>query len=545
MSQTSGTSTAAEAVRAIADAVRREDLREASALADRALAQGLAHPVFFSVRAMWLEREGREDDALTAYEQARARWPNDSGILNGIGLCLTRLLRLEEAIESFDAAIAIAPNNGATHQRRATALGLAGRALEAEEASRRALELQPDNVDALASLAATAARRSEFAAAKNLAARALEVDPGNATAHVALALADLARDQFAAVEHRLAPLADDAGLSLHGRSVIHALLGDALDGQHRYGEAFAAYAEANAANRKLHAPRFRGHPGAVDQVERLVAYMDASPAERWRASTAVRVRQGARTHAFLVGFHRSGTTLLEQALESHPGIATLDERDFLGDASERYLTSIAGLDRLAAAGDVELDRIRETYWQSVRAACADVETDVFVDKLPFNTVKLPLIAKLFPDAKVLFTIRDPRDVVLSCFRRQFDVDIVKYEFLELPSIARLYDRTMRLGEICRQKLSLAFFEHRYEDFVGDFDGRANAVCAFLGVPWNASMRDFPATAHKSDIRSPSADQVRRGLYGEGVGRWRHYRTGIRPVLSLLQPWIARFDYPKQ
>ncbi len=167
---------------------------------------------------------------------------------------------------------------------------------------------------------------------------------------------------------------------------------------------------------------------------------------------------------------------------------------------------------------------------------------VFVDKHPFNTIKLPLILKLFPDAKILFAIRDPRDVVFSCFRRHFDVDFVKFAFLELESAAQLYDAVMGFGMLCREKLPLAFFEHRYESLIADFDGQTRAVCDFIGVEWSDKLRDFAATAQSLDSRWASAGQVKRGFYTEGVGQWRRYREEIAPVIPLLEPWIARFGY---
>jgi hypothetical protein len=325
---------------------------------------------------------------------------------------------------------------------------------------------------------------------------------------------------------------------------VLALLGDALDGEKATREAFAAYTAANAERRKLHGHRFIGGKSAGEILDEVIAAFVESPVARWLAPEPAATQDGGPSrHVFLLGFPRSGTTLLQQALGSNSEIATLDERDFLADIAERYLTNSAGLETLSRLDGAVLANHRETYWRRVHAEGVKLTGKVFVDKQPFHTIKLPLIAKLFPGARVLFAIRDPRDVLLSCFRRQLDVDLLRFEFLTLDGAAGMYDRFMRFADLCRAKLPLSFFDHRYEDLIADFDTTTRAVCAWLDVPWDESMRDVAANARSLDAIKASTGQVRRGLYREGVDQWRRYRMELDPVLPRLQPWIARFGYP--
>jgi len=157
---------------------------------------------------------------------------------------------------------------------------------------------------------------------------------------------------------------------------------------------------------------------------------------------------------------------------------------------------------------------------------------------------LPLVAKLFPGARILFAIRDPRDVVFSCYRRQLKINADTSAFLSLEGTARFYAYTMRLAEIFREKLQLNILEHRYEAMVEDFDGRVRAVCDFIGVEWAETMRDFDRHDSVVDIRSPSASQVRRPLYGEGVAQWRRYADQLAPIYPIVAPWVEKFGYPK-
>jgi hypothetical protein len=165
---------------------------------------------------------------------------------------------------------------------------------------------------------------------------------------------------------------------------------------------------------------------------------------------------------------------------------------------------------------------------------------VFVDKHPLSTVRLPLIFKVFPDAKIIFTVRDPRDVVLSCFRRSFRMNAVNYEFNDLERAARMYDAVMTAGATYFARLPLKVHQVRYEDLVADFEREGRALCEFLGVAWTDKLKDFAATDRA--IATPSSTQVRRGLYEEGAGQWRNYAEPMATVIPILHPWIERFGY---
>ncbi|HWY14010.1 MAG TPA: sulfotransferase [Rhizomicrobium sp.] len=538
-----GAPSTAEAVSVVRQAVAMSDFGRAAAQADVFLAQGLIHPALLSARALWLERQGRDEDALTAFQQARALSPGDSTLLNAIGLCLTRLFRLDEAVGVFDEAIRINPSHAATHQRKGVALGMGGHLDAAQRAHARAVQLDPRNVEAIANLAAILAKKGDMGAARARAERVLKLDPANGTAHAALALVELSALQFSDAEQRLRKVLAGGALSDHGRAVALGLLGDALDGQDRTDDAFAAYTEANAALRSFHGSRFQYEPGTVPRLESVLSSFEAVESSKWTArDDDPNAGSGTVAHVFLLGFPRSGTTILGQALNSHPEIVTLEERDCLAEPAERYLTSASGLEYLANLGDHERAAERAAYWERVRRHGIRAEGKVFVDKHPFNTLKLPLLAKLFPRAKILFAVRDPRDVVLSCFRRHFDVDRIKYEFLTLEGAARLYDVIMRFSEACRLRLPLDFYLHRHEHLVSDFDTSTRSVCDFLGISWNAGMREFANRAAVINAQSASATQLRGGLYGEGLGQWRRYRAQMANVLPQLECWVEQFGY---
>jgi hypothetical protein len=246
--------------------------------------------------------------------------------------------------------------------------------------------------------------------------------------------------------------------------------------------------------------------------------------------------------SFLVGFPRSGTTLLENVIASHPDVMAMDERATLYNIEPHYVASAATLDHLGALGMAEAAKRRAEYWAEIRGFGLVPDGKLVLDKMPLYTTKLPLIFKLFPGAKILFALRDPRDVVFSCFRRAFQVNAGMYQFVTLEGAALYYDAVMRLAEVYRGKMSLDLHDIRYERLVEDFEGETRAVCEFLDIDWRESLYDFASVARERRIRTPSAAQVRGGLYSGGEGQWRRYAKHLEPILPILRPWVERFGY---
>ena len=251
---------------------------------------------------------------------------------------------------------------------------------------------------------------------------------------------------------------------------------------------------------------------------------------------------GASGLVFILGFPRSGTTLLAQVLAVAPEVLVFEERPLLFKAVADFIYPPEGAEKLAATNDADLAPYVEDFWRLARAE-ADVRGKLVIEQTAFNTVYLPMIARLFPQAKIVFAIRDPRDVVFSCFRRQFAPSTFTLEFRTLESTARFYDATMRLADLCRPALAGRMFDIRNEDLISDFDIWSQRLCAFVGAPWNEAMRRFEVAAADRTLTTRSAHQIRRGLSSEGVGAWRRYAGQMAPVLPILAPWVERFGYP--
>jgi tetratricopeptide (TPR) repeat protein len=527
------------------------------------------HQLAAAALAAWAAGDAARAEALARDVLARA--PNDPNARQVLGLASLRAGRVSEAVEHLRAADAAASNTpvilnslgvalrkagdlDAARQAyaRAGALGLAdawrnlgnlergeNRIDPAMAAFEKALALQP-SASAHANLAQLHEMRHQLERAREHAETALRIDPNNETARVALGQVLLRERDWAGAEALLAPLARDQGATPVNRAIATGLVGEAFDRMGRASEAFAAFTASNALLLQLHASALEAtespfHPATVQRLTRFVEREDVSG---WARSSAFERPEPV----FLVGFPRSGTTLLDQILSSHSGIACLEEKELLAPVVADLLSEEA-LAAWRTLSDADLNQRRRAYWESADAAVQEARRErIIIDKLPLNLVLLPAIARLFPDAKIIVALRDPRDAVLSAYQQRFGMNPAMAQMLELESAARYYDAAMALLERCREKLPLRYHQVRYEDVVADLEGAARGLTAFLGVGFEPAMLKFSATARRRDITTPSARQVVEPLYTRAVGRWRAYAGHLSPVLPLLGRWAAKLGY---
>jgi tetratricopeptide (TPR) repeat protein len=524
--------------------LHKGELPRAVQMARTALDQGLIHPMLLNLRSYWHSQSGRPADALSDLRIALQMAPGDVFVRNALGLLLVHTGKWQEALPLMEETVRMAPGFAPAQYSLGWIYAFSGELAAARNCFEAAIAIDPNFVDALGHLASLASRRADWAETSRLATRALTIDSNQPVALTALAAASLAQGNLEGAEALLSRLGDVTNLPPLEASLALTVRGDLRDAQGRFREAFDIYAARNRAKFLQAAPQYDIEGGTThDYVSWLTHYFTALPENGWAGTPqTVTGSGGTRRHVFLVGFPRSGTTLLENILASHPDICALDERDTLGEAARAFLANDAGLSRLAEASPDEMEQHRLLYWTRVREFGGDVAGKVYVDKYPLSSIKLPLVARLFPEARILFAVRDPRDVLLSCFRRSFSLNSSMFELLNLERGARLYSEVMDLSAIYRRKLGLAWHQLRYESLVEDFDGEMGKVCDFLGVEWNDRMRDFAELARARTIKTPSSVQVLRGLYREGAGQWRRYEEQLAPVLPILQPWIDAYGY---
>lgn len=530
-----------ELMAAIRHEANRGRIAEAAKLAQQALGRGLAEPRLFEIVGLDLIEKGRFEEAIVVFGRGLALEPGRLRLMLNVGLCLLELERNGEAHDVFLTVLRQDQTLAAAHFGFAVALSR----LEDREGARREYQFtiahDPEHAPALAGLAVICHATGDMEGASAYATRALGFDEGQVDAHLTLARLELAKGEFAGAEQRLSRILAKSGpRKPRDAGAARTLLGDALHGLGEHRRAFAAYAEGNELIRSAFASVFAQGETIAEQTRRAAEAFSRVQLPPAPALAAPREDE-PQTHVFLVGFPRSGTTLLEQVLAGHPLVESLEERPTLPAVEQLFPDLRAGFEALAA-DPVALEAHRASYWQAVRSFGIEPRGKVFIDKLPLNTMRLPIIHLLFPSAKILFAVRDPRDVVLSCFRREFEMNPAMFEFLTLEGAARYYDAVMQASTLYREKLPLEICETRYERLVSSFDEQVDAVLSFLGLPWSDDVRAFAERAQSKVIRTPSAPQVRRGLYADALAQWRNYAGDMAPVLPILEKWVAHYGY---
>ena len=267
--------------------------------------------------------------------------------------------------------------------------------------------------------------------------------------------------------------------------------------------------------------------------------------QRWREASNAFPHQKM---AVLASFPRSGTTLLEQVLDSHPGLISSDEREAFGRDifPALWRTDDKSLPTAEALDSLPLERLaaqRDRYFAYMAAALNEPIGDrVHLDKNPSMTLLLPGMLRLFPETKLLIALRDPRDVILSCFMQYLPLNTNSVCYLTLERAARRYANDMGLWLRFRETISSPWLEVRYEDCVLHLEREARRALEFLELPWDPQVLGYRDRLKTKAVNSPTYEAVSQPLYTSAIGRWKHYRKYLEPCLEILQPCIHAFGY---
>ncbi len=252
----------------------------------------------------------------------------------------------------------------------------------------------------------------------------------------------------------------------------------------------------------------------------------------------------AMSPVFVVGFPRSGTTLLELALDAHPQLKSMDEQRFVQDALDGLIAAGAGYpQRLRDVSPEILQNVRASYWERVAKKVKLAPGQRLVDKNPLNILRLPVIRRVFPNARILLAVRHPCDVILSCYMQQFRAPDFALLCRSVESLAVGFRRTFDYWYAHTALLAPAVHELVYEDLVRDFQSGMRAVTDFLELPWAESMlRPAERAQAKGYISTPSYAQVTKAVNQKSVDRWRRYEKHFAGALPPLEPYLARWGY---
>ena len=467
---------------------------------------------------------GRLDEAEKALRQAIALRPQFADAFSNLGNTLREQGRLSEAEVACRQAIALKPHHTQAHSNLGNALNDQGRLIEAEAAYRRAIALNPKLADAYNNLSVTLKNLGGLADARWAVERAIKLRPRNSSQF--LNLCDLRHfrpgDPYLAAMEELAR--NIALLPVKQQIEMHFALAKAYEDVGRGDDSFQQLLSGNALKRRQI---------AYDEAATLRGF------ERIRAAftpelirTLQDVGEPSSVPLFIVGMPRSGTTLIEQILASHPLVFGAGELPNLGKAAAKIRTAGG---RISPFPEVMLNISSEhmkrlgAHYVTEISQLAPTAAHV-TDKMPSNFFFVGLIHLALPNARIIHAVRDPVDTCISCFSKLFAA--VQHHTYDLAELGRYYRRYQALMEHWHRILPPGrILDVRYEDVVADLEGQSRRILVHCGLEWDARCLAFHET--ERSVHTASATQVRRPIYSSSIGRWRAHEPFLRPLIAEL------------
>ncbi len=316
-------------------------------------------------------------------------------------------------------------------------------------------------------------------------------------------------------------------------------LGKAYDYLKKSDNAFKNFSRSNKIDFKMKNKKINKNLYLKEIEKRQEYFQNYKPKNKRHSSEEI------KGPFFMVGFPRSGTTLLDTILRSHSSIEVIEEKPLVERLVKNLdLLSQNNFKNLEKISGQQINNIKDIYLKDLNTNISKKNDEkVLIDKLPLNLIYIGEILKVFPNAKFIFSLRHPCDCVLSCFMQNFKMNNAMANFLTIEDSANLYNSTMKLWETYLSNFNINYIEVKYEDLVDNFNETIFSVLNFLKLPWDESVLKFNKTAKdRFQIKTPSYDQVIQPIYKSATNRWKLYETQISEVYTILEPWIKKFNY---
>jgi tetratricopeptide (TPR) repeat protein len=489
---------------------------------------------------------GRSGAALGGYRELTRRYPGVPELWFELGNAAAGELDFALANQAYRRARELAPRNAAL----LSAIGGQYQGLrqldDARACYEQAAAADPDSVDARISLAVWFEKERRLDEAWDCVQTILAKHPRDDQARYFRALLLHRKQLDTEGETALRDLIQDGPQYPFVKHAAPHLLGVVLDQLGQYDEAIRWLVKAKAQVRTITDTALleKGYDEGDRRRRELLAGLTPEMIRRWRQEPPASKEK--YQIAFLGGHPRSGTTLLEQILDANPDVLAFDEPSAFLNEVEKQIhfkpspKSFDQLDTLPAARRAEM---RRRYVKSLlREVPGEPSQRVLVDKNPSPTMSLNLWLRVFPELKVIIALRDPRDVLVSCFFLNIMLNATNVNFLSLERTAKHYADLMDVWLRLRELGGFDWIESRYEDVVADLETEGRKVTEFLGLPWHPNQARSHETARRKVLYAPTYHDVTQPVYKRAVGRWERYAAALAPVQAKLAPYCRAFGY---
>lgn len=465
-----------------------------------------------------LQNQGKSDEAIAFYQRAISLKPNYAEACNNLGNVLQNQGKNDEAITFYQRAISLKPDYAAAYNNLGNALRNQEKLIETIACYDKAVSFHLPYFDnPLVNKAILLMEIGQMAEARETIQQALRVNPHSANAWFTQSQIKTFVANDPDIQTMETLLAHPETSSAADRLLLEFALGKAcLEGDDP-DRAFTHFAEGNRLKRST---LDYDHEATIHQIDNIA---EAFTSERMREFAG----QGypSDVPVFVVGMPRSGTSLVEQILASHPEIHGAGEISVLPDIVDPLPKGALGIFDQPSALLAELGQryANQITFPGKRRV---------VDKLTTNFLYAGLIHIILPNARIIHCRRDARDTCLSCYTKKFRGDRLNFTY-DLKELGQFYGHYDALMAVWRERLPPdCFTEVIYENLVNDLEGEAQRLIAFCGLDWNEACLTFYQT--RRQVRTASLSQVRQPIYQDSIGRWKRYERHLRPLLEALR-----------
>jgi tetratricopeptide (TPR) repeat protein len=484
------------------------------------------------------------DYAIEIYQALHASGRISAYTYLNLATALVNIKKLQPASETLQLALRAYPEEPALWNAYGDALNKLHLGAQAVNAYIRALKLNPNDQDIRANLALLYEQSNQLELAETLAKQGLASNPRHAS--LLLTAARCARRQKKLPEalHLLDQMPENSDIRF--RRAAEFERGRIYDTQ---GESDTAYRHFQRGNALAFEIRQDGRQGAgvyLEELNKLEQQLAEADVLNKLAGLAPHDTPAdpRPSPVFLVGFLRSGTTLMDTILQTHPRVLVLEEEPTFETVIQQARTLPGGYPAcLPSTTPRQRSELRSVYWNTVlNITGALSDSTLLLDKQPLNSINAPLVYTLFPNARFLFALRHPCDVILSCYMQMFGTSNVHMNFTTLEGSAAVYSHFMNLWLKYTHALPLRIHTLRYEELVRDKDRAISQTLDFMELAPSADMRHAEKAKQRGRIYTPSYHQVIQPIYKEAVNRWHRYRKYFGRTLEILRPFAETFGY---
>jgi tetratricopeptide (TPR) repeat protein len=506
---------------------------------------GVDVPELQRARALW--QVNRFDEALQLFETAVKKYPQNLVALVDASRALGARFEITRAEAMVDRLAKSGAHNPELMHLAGQSYRMIFRPEKAIQCFECVLGMTRKIPDAQLELAVLYERRHRVAEALSLVEDCLRAQPDYLEAALFKGRILRRRQEVAAAESVFRQLAGNGQAHPLVRAQAWAEIAQMLDSAGDYEGAMQTMMHCKEILRTGETLLLKESEALQRHLHSLAESLTPGHFQKWAESAWAFQQQKL---AVLASFPRSGTTLIEQVLDSHPALVSSDEREaFVRDIfPAMWRTDKTPLPTADTLSEIPVERLaaqRARYMTYMSAALnMPIGDRIHLDKNPTMTLLIPGMLRLFPEAKLLIALRDPRDVVVSCFLQYLPLNTNSVCFLTLERAARRYAHDMGVWLILRDKISAPWLEIRYENCVANLEHEARRALDFLGLPWDSQVLKYRERLKNKAVSSPTYEAVSKPLYASAIGRWKHYQKHLEQAFEILQPCIDAFGYSR-